>query len=116
MRLGASQLSSLQWIVDIYALVFAGLLLPAGASGDRFGRKGALQLGLVIFGLGLARLVRRPTWQLSPSALPDGRRGGVHHARHPVDPDNVFPPDERPKAITMWAGFAGAGRVVGTGW
>ena len=49
-RLGASG-TQLQWIVDGYALVFAGLLLPGGALGDRFGRKGALQTGLTIFGL-----------------------------------------------------------------
>jgi hypothetical protein len=42
---GASQ-SQLQWIVDAYALVFAGLLLPAGALGDRYGRKGILLIGL----------------------------------------------------------------------
>src|SRR5438045_7163649 len=41
--------SSLQWIVDGYTLVFAGLLLTAGALGDRFGRKGALQIGLIVF-------------------------------------------------------------------
>jgi predicted MFS family arabinose efflux permease len=46
---GASQ-SQLQWIIDAYALVFAGLLLPAGAFGDRYGRKGILLLGLVVFG------------------------------------------------------------------
>src|SRR6476659_7551200 len=46
---GATQ-SELQWIVDAYALVFAGLLLPAGALGDRFGRKGVLLIGLVVFG------------------------------------------------------------------
>src|SRR5947207_3678805 len=46
---GATQ-SQLQWIVDAYALVFAGLLLPAGALGDRFGRKGVLLTGLGIFG------------------------------------------------------------------
>src|SRR6188474_3582217 len=45
---GASQ-SQLQWIVDAYALVFAGLLLPAGALGDRYGRKLALQFGLIVF-------------------------------------------------------------------
>ena len=43
---GATQ-SQLQWIVDAYALVFAGLLLPAGALGDRFGRKPLLVIGLV---------------------------------------------------------------------
>ena len=40
------------WIIDAYALVFAALLLPAGAIGDRFGRKGALLTGLVIFASG----------------------------------------------------------------
>src|SRR4051794_36178752 len=40
--------TQLQWITDAYALVFAGLLLPAGALGDRFGRKGALQFGLTV--------------------------------------------------------------------
>ena len=44
--------SQLQWIVDAYTLVFAGLLLTAGSLGDRFGRRGALQFGLVVFGLG----------------------------------------------------------------
>src|SRR5215211_4710230 len=42
--------TQLQWIVDAYALVFAGLLLPAGAIGDRFGRKRVLLIGLVVFG------------------------------------------------------------------
>src|SRR3989440_9496515 len=41
--------SSLQWIVDGYTLVFAGLLLTAGSLGDRFGRKGALSTGLAVF-------------------------------------------------------------------
>src|SRR3954464_13994126 len=44
--------SELQWIIDSYTLVFAGLLLTSGSLGDRFGRKGALALGLAIFGLG----------------------------------------------------------------
>src|SRR5512132_2971527 len=46
---GASQ-TQLQWIVDAYAIVFAALLLPAGAIGDRFGRKPLLAVGLAVFG------------------------------------------------------------------
>src|SRR5438309_12089061 len=44
--------SQLQWIVDSYQLVFAGLLFSAGSVADRYGRKGTLLAGLVIFGLG----------------------------------------------------------------
>ena len=50
-ELGASA-DQLQWVVDAYTLVFAGLLLTAGSLGDRFGRRRALQLGLVVFGVG----------------------------------------------------------------
>src|ERR1044072_8738170 len=46
---GASQ-TQLQWIVEAYAVVFAALLLPAGAIGDRFGRKPLLATGLALFG------------------------------------------------------------------
>ena len=41
--------SQLQWVIAIYSLVFAGLLFTTGALGDRFGRKGALQIGLLLF-------------------------------------------------------------------
>src|SRR3981189_3641895 len=41
--------SQLQWVVAAYSLIFAGLLFSTGAIGDRFGRKGVLQLGLVVF-------------------------------------------------------------------
>src|SRR6516165_3948659 len=46
--------SQLQWIVDAYTLVFASLLLTAGTMGDKFGRRGALMAGLVVFGTGSA--------------------------------------------------------------
>ena len=45
----ASQ-TQLAWIIDAYSLVFASLLLPAGALGDRYGRRRALLAGLTIFG------------------------------------------------------------------
>src|SRR5438270_9398414 len=44
--------SQIQWILDAYAIVFAGSLLTAGALGDRFGRKRALLTGLLVFGAG----------------------------------------------------------------
>ena len=46
---GATQ-TQLQWVVDGYAVVFAGLLLPAGAVGDRYGRRRVLVGGLIVFG------------------------------------------------------------------
>ena len=53
--------SEIQWILDAYTLVFAGLLLTTGSLSDRFGRKGALQAGLVVFAarLGVGGAVRR---------------------------------------------------------
>src|SRR5882672_368483 len=44
--------SQLQWMIDSYTLVFAGLLLTAGSLGDRFGRRPALQFGFAAFGAG----------------------------------------------------------------
>ena len=61
--------TDLQWMVDSYSLVFAGMLLTAGALGDRFGRKGALQFGLVLFGIGATgvTLRRNPSRLSQPS-------------------------------------------------
>ena len=49
-----ASLTELSWVVDAYSLVFAALLLPAGAIGDRFGRRKTLLAGLAIFGVGSA--------------------------------------------------------------
>ena len=67
-ELGATT-SQLQWIVDSYTLVFAGLLLSFGALGDRFGRKGALTTGMAIFGLAsfVAALATRPASSSQPA-------------------------------------------------
>src|SRR5258708_18356386 len=57
--------AELQWVVAVYSLVFAGLLFSTGSIGDRYGRKGALQLGFVLFliGAGLAS-ASHVMWQL----------------------------------------------------
>ncbi|MCU1501108.1 MAG: drug resistance transporter, EmrB/QacA subfamily, partial [Ilumatobacteraceae bacterium] len=106
--------SQLQWVVAIYSLVFAGLLFTTGALGDRFGRKGALQLGLVIFLAGsvLASMGSTMTELIVCRALM-----GVGAAL--IMPStlsiliNVFPPHERPKAIAIWASVTGAGGSFG---
>lgn len=106
--------SELQWMVDSYALVFAGLLLTAGALGDRYGRKGALQIGLVVFGA--ASLVS--AFVDSPAALVV-TRAVMGFAAAFVMPATlsiltwVFPPQERGRAIGIWAGLAGAGAAIG---
>src|ERR1700712_1786924 len=63
--------SQLQWMVDSYTLVFACLLLTAGSLGDRFGRKGALQIGMTVFGLGsiLSAFATSPTQLIATRAI-----------------------------------------------
>jgi len=102
------------WIVDAYALVFAALLLPAGALGDRFGRKGALLIGLVIFAVASAVCA----FMTNANALIACRAiMGIGAAL--IMPSTLsllqscFPRRERAKAIAMWAGFAGAGGAIG---
>lgn len=106
--------TELQWIVDIYALVFAGLLLTAGALGDRFGRKGALTTGLVIFatGSGLAAFATSPVHLVVTRAVMGVGAALVMPATLSIL-TTVFPPRERARAIAVWAGFAGAGAAIG---
>jgi EmrB/QacA subfamily drug resistance transporter len=114
--IAALQPSSTQtlWIVDSYALVFAGLLLPAGAIGDRYGRKGALLTGLVIFIAGALW----SAWSGDANWLIVAR-GSMGIGAALMMPAtlsiivSVFSPAERAKAIAVWAGFAGAGGAIG---
>ena len=112
--------SQLQWVVAAYSLVFAGLLFTAGAIGDRFGRKGALQLGLVGF-LGGVALASASTsmWQLiACRALMGGCAAFIMPSTLSILV-NVFPPQERAKAIAIWAGVTGGAGAIGpvaSGW
>ncbi|MCV7281888.1 MFS transporter [Mycolicibacterium flavescens] len=109
----ASQ-TQLTWIVDGYTLVLACLLLPAGALGDRYGRRGALLLGLAVFGA--ASLA--PVFFDSPTQIIVARAvAGVGAAF--VMPATLslltaaFPKSERNKAVGIWAGVASSGAIVG---
>jgi MFS transporter, DHA2 family, multidrug resistance protein len=111
--LGATA-SELQWIVDAYAVVFAGLLLSAGAVGDRFGRRRALLGGLVVFGIGalLGGLASDAMQVIASRAVMGIGAAFVMPATLSLI-TSIFPPEERPRAIAVWAGFAGAGASIG---
>ncbi len=102
------------WIVDSYALVFAGLLLLCGALGDRYGRRNALFLGFAIFA-GASVLA---AYSDSPAQL-IAFRGAMGIGAALIMPATlstltvVFAPQDRSKAIAVWAGFAGAGGAIG---
>ncbi len=105
--------SQLQWIVDSYTVVFAGLLLTAGSLGDRFGRYRSLALGLVIFGAGsaLSALSDSPNTLIATRSLM-GIGGAFIMPSTLSILTNVFTdPVERRKAIGLWAGVAGLGAL-----
>ena len=106
--------SDLQWIVDSYTLVFAGLLLTAGALGDKFGRRGALQIGFILFGIGsIASAIAATSGQLISTRAFMGIGGALIMPATLSIITNVFPPGERSKAIGVWAGTAGLGGALG---
>jgi EmrB/QacA subfamily drug resistance transporter len=112
--------SQLQWVVAAYSLVFAGLLFSTGALGDRFGRKGVLQLGLLVF-LVAAVLASLSTamWQLIACRALMGAAAALIMPSTLSILVNVFPAHERAKAIAIWAGTTGAAGAIGpvaSGW
>lgn len=110
---GASQ-SEITWIVDAYTVVFAGLLLFAGALGDRFGRRGLLATGLTVFGVaaGLGMLTSDPNQLIVLRALMGIGAAAIMPTTLSVITTS-FPEKDRPKAIGVWVGVAGGGAVLG---
>jgi EmrB/QacA subfamily drug resistance transporter len=106
--------TEVQWIVDAYGLIFAGLLFTAAALGDRFGRKGALQAGLVVFALGslLGAFADDSTMVIVSRAVMGVGAAFVMPSTLSIL-TNVFPRGERAKAIAIWAGISGAGAAIG---
>ena len=107
--------SQLQWIVDGYQLVFAGLLFSAGSLADRHGRKGALQVGLVLFGIGtLVSAFAGSANLLIVTRSFMGIGGALIMPATLSILGTVFPdPAERTKAIAIWAAMAAVGIALG---
>jgi EmrB/QacA subfamily drug resistance transporter len=112
--LGATN-SQIQWIVDAYVLVFAGLLLTTGSLSDRYGRKGALQLGIVLFGIGSAAAAMSTSADgLIRTRAFMGIGGALIMPSTLSILTNVFrDPRERGRAIAIWAGFSGLAVALG---
>jgi EmrB/QacA subfamily drug resistance transporter len=106
--------SKLQWMVDSYLLVFAGLLLVFGVLGDRFGRKRALQAGISIFGLAsLGALVAESADQVIAVRAAMGVGAALIMPATLSIIANVFAGKERAKAIAIWAALAAVGIGLG---
>jgi EmrB/QacA subfamily drug resistance transporter len=106
--------SELQWIVDAYTLVFAGLLLTAGTLGDKFGRRGALQFGMAIFGIGsvLSALSTSASQLIVTRGFTGIGAAFIMPATLSII-TNTFPPEERGRAIAFWAAIAGVATALG---
>lgn len=107
--------SELQWIIDGYVIVFAGLLLTAGALGDRFGRKGMLQIGLALFGVtSLWASVADSPNELIVARAVMGVGGAMIMPSTLSLLTNIFrDAKERGRAIGVWAAVAGASGALG---
>jgi EmrB/QacA subfamily drug resistance transporter len=112
-ELGAST-TALQWIVDAYIVVFAGLLLTMGSLGDRFGRKRLLQLGLFVFAASsvLGAYAPSTSWLITARILMGVGGALIMPSTLSILVD-VFPREERVKAIGIWTGVASLGIPLG---
>ena len=112
-ELGATH-GELQWAVDAYILVFAGLLFSWGVIGDRIGRRRVLLIGLSVFAVGsvLAAFSSSPVELIAWRAVM-GVGGAAVQATTLAVITNVFPPSERGRAVGEWEGTAGMAIAVG---
>ncbi|YCK41543.1 MFS transporter [Actinomadura sp. ATCC 39365] len=112
-ELGATP-SDIQWILDAYVLVFAGLLLTAGSLSDRYGRRRFLVIGLAFFGgaSALAVLASEP-WQVIGARALMGVGGSILMPSTLSILMTVFEEDERRKAMAIWGSVAMLGVIAG---
>ena len=106
--------TQLTWVVDGYTLVLACLLLPAGAIGDRYGRRGAMLAGLAVFSVAsIAPLVLDSPVQIIVARAAAGVGAAFIMPATLSLLTAVYPPEERTKAVGIWAGVAGSGGALG---
>jgi EmrB/QacA subfamily drug resistance transporter len=110
-----ASVSDLQWTVDIYTLVIACLLIPAGALADRFGRRRMLQCGLALFMIGslLCSVAPGLGWLVAFRAVQAAGGSFINPAAISII-ISVFPnPKDRARAIGVWGSVVGLGLAAG---
>ncbi|MFZ9730173.1 MAG: DHA2 family efflux MFS transporter permease subunit, partial [Ilumatobacteraceae bacterium] len=107
--------SGLQWIVDSYALVFAGLLLACGGLGDRFGRKLVMQIGMFLFGVfsAWAAFTDSTGELITARGLMGIGAALVFPGTLAILIDVFRDPIERAKSIGVWSAVSGAAVAFG---
>jgi EmrB/QacA subfamily drug resistance transporter len=110
-----ASLSGLQWVVDAYTLVLAGLLIAAGAAADRFGRRRVFQSGLGLFALGSVLCAAAPSLPVLIGARAVQAVGGAMLSPATMSiVRNVFEdPRERARAIGTYAAMFGVSMGLG---
>src|SRR5215467_6336495 len=109
----ASQ-TQLAWIIDAYSLVFASLLLPAGAIGDRYGRRLALIAGLSIFRAGSAvAMTAHSANELIGLRAVIGLGAALVMPATLSTITGTFAAEQRTRAVSVWAAVAGGAAVLG---
>jgi MFS transporter, DHA2 family, multidrug resistance protein len=107
--------TQLQWVVDAYILVFAGLLLTMGSLADRFGRRGALAIGLAIMGTGsiLSAFANDADQLIATRALMGAGGAMIMPATLSIITNVFTDRRERAQAIAIWSATAGAAVAIG---
>lgn len=107
---------TLTWIVNIYSLLFASLLFLAGAFGDKYGRKLALQVGSAIFAVSAfyGGFLAKSGADLIVARAVMGFGGALVMPTTLSIINNVFPKNQRARAIAIWSGVSGAGMLLGS--
>jgi DHA2 family multidrug resistance protein-like MFS transporter len=106
---------SLQWVVDAYTLVFAGLLLVAGNLGDRLGRRRTLQAGLTLFGLfSVGAALAQNTGELIAARAAMGAAAALVYPATLAILNSTFTlPRQRATAIGIWSAVSGLAVAIG---
>ncbi|WP_433440729.1 MFS transporter [Nonomuraea sp. CA-141351] len=110
-----ASVSGLQWIIDAYTVVLASLLMLAGSTGDRIGRRRTFQMGLALFTLGslMCSLAPGLGWLIAARALQAVGGSMLNPVAMSIITNTFTEPRERARAIGVWGGVVGVSMALG---